>query len=220
VEIAARYLPMSSVAGDFYDFLVVDDEHVGILIADVSGHGLPSALIASMLQSALAGQYCHASDPAHVLSGLNRGLNGKFERHYVTAAYVFMDIKERTVSYGGAGHPPMLLWQAKHGRVFECTKNGLMLGPFADAAYSSVTMPLEQGDRIVLFTDGVMEAANSTGVQFGIDGVSKLLDSKRDLPLGRFADASLYALSSWSEDAIGAHPSDDITLLAVDFKAT
>jgi phosphoserine phosphatase RsbU/P len=106
VEIAARYLPMSSVAGDFYDFLVVDDEHVGILIADVSGHGLPSALIASMLQSALAGQYCHASDPAHVLSGLNRALNGKFERHYVTAAYVFMDIKERTVSYGGAGHPP------------------------------------------------------------------------------------------------------------------
>jgi phosphoserine phosphatase RsbU/P len=220
VEIAARYLPMSSVAGDFYDFLLVDDEHVGILIADVSGHGLPSALIASMLQSALAGQYCHASDPAHVLSGLNRALNGKFERHYVTAAYVFMDMKERTVRYGGAGHPPMLLWQAKHGRVFECTKNGLMLGPFADAAYSSLTMPLEQGDRIVLFTDGVMEATNSAGVQFGIDGVSKLLDSKRDLPLARFADALLYALSSWSEEAIGAHQSDDITLLAVDFKAT
>lgn len=218
LEIAARYLPMSSVAGDFYDFLVVDDKHVGILIADVSGHGLPSALIASMLQSALAGQSSHACDPSQVLAGLNRAINGKFERHFVTAAYLFLDMEKRVVNYANAGHPPMLLWQAKPGRVFECTENGLMLGPFADADYVTVTISLDEGDRIVLFTDGVMEATNSTGVQFGIEGVSKLLESKRELPLGRFADALLYALSSWSEAAIGPQQSDDITLLAVDFK--
>src|SRR5215468_3060661 len=131
LEITARYLPMSSVAGDFYDFLAVDDKHVGILIADVAGHGLPSALIASMLQSALAGQFSHASDPACVLSGLNRALHGKFERHFVTAAYAFLDMENRVVNYANAGHPPMLLWQAKSGEVRECNEHGLMLGPFA-----------------------------------------------------------------------------------------
>jgi serine phosphatase RsbU (regulator of sigma subunit) len=220
VEIAARYLPMSSVAGDFYDFLVVDDKHVGILIADVSGHGLPSALIASMLQTALAGQFKHAGDPACVLSGLNQALNGKFERHFVTAAYIFLDLEKRILNYASAGHPPMLLWEAKSGTVREYRESrGLMLGPFSDAEYTSITISLEQGDRIVLFTDGIMEVADSMGIEFGIDGVRKLLESKRNLPLGRFVDALLYALSSWSQDAIGPRQSDDITLLAIDFKA-
>src|SRR3974390_3737919 len=78
LDIAARYPPMTSVAGDFYDFIQIDDQHIGILIADVSGHGLPSALIASMIQVALAGQAPNAAEPAKVLTGLNRALCGKF----------------------------------------------------------------------------------------------------------------------------------------------
>src|SRR5215813_5754815 len=91
LAIEARYLPMSSVAGDFYDFLMIDEKHLGILIADVSGHGLPSALIASILQTAFAAQGPNASDPARVLSGLNKALSGKFRSDYVTAAYLFVD---------------------------------------------------------------------------------------------------------------------------------
>ena len=216
IEIAARYLPMSSVAGDFYDFLVVDDKHLGI---DVSGHGLPSALIASMLQSALVWQGTHASDPTQVLSGLNRAINGKFDRHFATAAYLFVDMQKGAVTYAAAAHPPMLLRQGKTGRVVEWVENGLILGPFADATYCSVTFSVEQGDRIVLFTDGVVETQNSFGIQFGIERVRQTLESKHELPLGRFADALLYALSSWSEDAIGPRQSDDITVLALDFKA-
>ena len=219
IEIAARYLPMSSVAGDFYDFLVVDDKRLGVLIADVSGHGLPSALIASMLQSALVWQSTHASDPTQVLSGLNRAINGKFDRHFATAAYLFVDMQKGTVTYAAAAHPPMLLRQGKTGRVVEWVENGLILGPFADATYCSVTFSVEQGDRIVLFTDGVVETQNSFGIQFGIERVRQTLESKHELPLGRFADALLYALSSWSEDAIGPRQSDDITVLALDFKA-
>jgi serine phosphatase RsbU (regulator of sigma subunit) len=219
LEIVTRYLPMSSVAGDFYDFLVVDDKHLGILIADVSGHGLPSALIASMLQSALAWQGPHASDPGQVLSGLNRAINGKFERHFVTAAYLFVDLEHGTVKYAGAGHPPLLFWQAKPGRATEYVENGLMLGPFADSRYASVTFSPQRGDRIVLFTDGIVEAKNSSGSEFGLDHVRQILELKHDLPLGRFADAVLYGLSDWSEHAIGSGQSDDITLLAIDFKA-
>ena len=219
LEIVARYLPMRSVAGDFYDFLVVDDKHVGILIADVSGHGLPSALIASMLQSALAWQRPHASDPGEVLSGLNRSITGKFERYFVTAAYLFVDLENGTFQYAGAGHPPLLMWQAKLGRASEYVENGLMLGPFATSTYSSVSFSLEHSDRIVLFTDGIVEAKNPSGIEFGVDRVRQILQSKHDLPLGRFADAVLYGLSDWSEHAIGSSQSDDMTLLAIDFKA-
>jgi len=218
VEIVARYLPMRSVAGDFYDFLVMDEKHLGILIADVSGHGLPSALIASMLQSALAWQSPHAFDPGQVLSGLNRSINGKFEQHFVTAAYLFVDLENGTLKYAAAAHPPLLLWQAKLGRATEIVENGLMLGPFADPSYSSVSFPIEQGDRVVLCTDGLHEAQNSSGKEFGVERVRQILESKHDLRPGRFVDALLYGLSGWSENAIGSSQSDDITLLVIDFK--
>jgi len=220
LEIAARYLPMSSVAGDFYDFLVPDDQHVGILIADVSGHGLPSALIASMLQSALAAQSPHASDPTQVLAGLNRAIHGKFERHYVTASYLFVDTLQGTVRYSGAAHPPFLVWQARTGRITEYVENGLMLGPFGDSPYSAGTLSLEPGDRVLLFTDGLLEVKNAAGRDFGVDGVQQILECKHDLPPGRFADALLYALSNWSEDAIGPRQSDDITIIAIGFQGT
>jgi len=92
LEIAARYAPMSAVAGDFYDFLCVDEKRVGILVADVTGHGVPAALIASMLKVAFASQAAHAHDPVRVLTGLNGALCGKFEEHFVTAAYLFVDL--------------------------------------------------------------------------------------------------------------------------------
>ncbi len=92
LEIAARYVPMGSVAGDFYDCIIVDEGHVGILIADATGHGLPAALIASMLQMALAAQVAHAGEPGRVLAGLNQALCGKFTTHFVTAAYIFLDM--------------------------------------------------------------------------------------------------------------------------------
>src|SRR5215813_283502 len=88
LDIAVRFHPMASVGGDFYDFIKVDEKHLGILLADVSGHGLPSALIASMLQVALAAQVQHASEPGKVLAGLNKALCGKFTENFVTAAYV------------------------------------------------------------------------------------------------------------------------------------
>jgi phosphoserine phosphatase RsbU/P len=219
LEITARYIPMSSLAGDFYDFMVVDEKHVGILIADVAGHGLPSALIASMLQTALAAQFPHASDPARVLSGLNQALYGKFQNYFVTAAYVFLDMYNNTVQYAGAGHPPLLLRRARTRETIECLQNGLMLGPFSHATYSALSFAHEMGDRIVLITDGIVEAADSSGDQFGMRRLKEIVESQDDLPANGFADALFRSLSSWSERAIGARQSDDITLLVVDFKS-
>jgi PAS domain S-box-containing protein len=219
LEIAARYMPMSAVAGDFYDFVVVDEKHVGILIADVSGHGLSAALVASMLKSALPAQLPHASDPAMVLSGLNQALFGKFETHYVTAAYVFVDMANNTVSYAGAAHPPLLWWHAKTQQASECLENGLMLGPFLDSKYSAITFALEKGDEIILVTDGFLEARDSSGDQFGMDRLKRTVESNHALSANPFADALLVGLSTWSESTIGPGQTDDITLIVAGFQA-
>jgi sigma-B regulation protein RsbU (phosphoserine phosphatase) len=219
LEIAARYVPMSSVAGDFYDFIIVDEKHVGILVADVSGHGLPAALIASMLQVALAAQSTHAFDPARVLAGLNRSLCGKFTRHFVTAAYIFVDIEKKSIGYAGAAHPPLLVWRASTGCVSEVLENGLPLGLFPEATYSVVELAVEPGDKAVLYTDGVLETRSPSDQEFGIDLFKGFLESNHDLKAAMFSDLLLDKLAGWSEHPKGYGQEDDITLLAIDFQS-
>jgi phosphoserine phosphatase RsbU/P len=218
LEIVARYIPMTSVAGDFYDFIVVDEKHVGVLIADVSGHGLPAALIASMLQVALAAQSVHASDPGKVLSGLNQALCGKFQRNFVTAAYVFVDLEKNSMTYAGAGHPPLLHWRSSSGKASEVSENGLVLGQFPEETYSAVSLPLEPGDRCLLYTDGVLETSSPSHEEFGTGRLMQLMESKHSLGAERFIDALLDELSRWSGHPRGEGQQDDITVLVIDFK--
>jgi len=218
LDIAARYVPMSSVAGDFYDFIIVDEQHVGILVADVSGHGLPAALIASMLQVALTAQYAHASEPGRVLSGLNQALCGKFRDHFVTAAYVFVDMEKNSMSYAGAGHPPLLLWRMSTGSAAEVEENGLLLGHFPEETYSEAQIPVEPGDRAVLYTDGILEARNPSKEELGVERFKRLMEAKHDLGADQFADSLLDELSRWSEHPKGEGQEDDITLLTIHFK--
>ena len=160
LDIAARYIPMTSVAGDFYDFIVIDEKRVGILVADVSGSGCPAALISSMLKIALAAQTSCASDPVRVLAGLNQALCGKFQGHFVTAAYVLVDTESQTLRYTGAGHPPLILRDDSTGETREFVENGLFLGFFPDATYTSIEIPFREGDWGVLYTDGILEMTN------------------------------------------------------------
>jgi len=215
LDIAARYIPMTSVAGDFYDFIAVDKKHVGILVADVSGHGMPAALIASMLKIALASQSAHADDPARVLQELNQALCGKFQHHYVTAAYVFVDMEKRTLSYAGAGHPPMLLWGAASRGVRDVTENGLFLGMFDFATYSSVQVPLAPGDRGLLYTDGISETNNPEGAEFGSERFRQFLEAQKNSSVNQLADSLLEELARWSARSEGEDPNDDITMVTI-----
>jgi phosphoserine phosphatase RsbU/P len=167
--VAARYEPMNEVAGDFYDFLVIDERRLTILVADVSGHGVPAALIASMLKVALGSQNEYAADPAEVLSRINAALRGTLDGHFVTAACGHIDLSEGAVHYAGAGHPPSLLWKSARGELIELAENGLILGPFRDATYSSVKYPLETGDCVLFYTDGLVEGTSVDGQPFGME---------------------------------------------------
>jgi serine phosphatase RsbU (regulator of sigma subunit) len=215
LDIAARFLPMTSVAGDFYDFIAIDDRHLGILIADVSGHGLPSALIASMLQVALTAQRAHASEPGKVLCGLNQALCGKFTQNFVTAAFVYMDLDNNCMRYAGAGHPPLLLCPASSGKAAKVVENGLILGLFPEATFEARELPLEPGDRIVLYTDGIPEAANPAQEEFGVDRFMRFMENNKSLSADQFADAFLDEIARWSQHSPDQGQQDDVTLLVI-----
>jgi serine phosphatase RsbU (regulator of sigma subunit) len=209
---------MTSVAGDFYDFILVDEKHLGILIADVSGHGMPAALIASMLKIALAAQVPHAADPAQVLSGLNQALCGKFQHHYVTAAYLFVDMAKGMLTYAGAGHPPMLLWGGSSAGVRDVVENGLFLGKFPWATYSSLELALSAGDWCLLYTDGIPETANQSEIEFGTNHFREFLAAEESTSANQFADRLLEELSRWAARGPGEELDDDITMVAIRVK--
>ena len=170
-----------------------------------------------MLQVALAAQSPHASDPGRVLAGLNQSLCGRFKHHYVTAMYAFVDLERNFMSYAGAGHPPLLLWRSSAGAVSEFLQNGLILGLFPGQSYSAVEIPIEPGDRALLYTDGILETESPSEQEFGLDLFKGFLESNRNLKADIFADSLLGELSSWSEHTNGEGRADDITLLAIDF---
>ena len=217
LEISARYLPMTSVAGDFYDFILIDEKRIGILVADVSGHGMPAALISSMLKIALDGQTKCALEPARVLAGLNQALCGKFQGHFVTAAYVVVDTERQSLLYAGAGHPPLILMDRSAGEARDFVENGLFLGFFPEATYTAVEIPFKVGDWGVLYTDGILEMTDPSDEQFGLDRFKRFLQDNHGLSTTQFVDALLEELSRWSNLASGREPEDDITLLAFHF---
>jgi phosphoserine phosphatase RsbU/P len=198
------------VVGDFSDYIIADDQQVGLLIADVSGHGVPAALIASMVKLAAAWQRAVAADPSRFLSGMNAALLGNTQNQFVTAAYVHLNAKSGELRYSAAGHPPLLL--VRNGGVIQIEENGLMLAAFGSASYSTTVHKLETDDRIVMYTDGVIEAFNATGDFFGHDALCDLLIRTRELSPTMAADSVISSVRQWSEKQ-----DDDLTILICDY---
>ena len=209
-RVAARYVPMTSVAGDFYDFIVADDTQAGLLIADVSGHGVPAALIASMVKVAATSQRAQATQPARLLAGMNAVLCGNTQDQFVTAAYVHLDSQSQELRYSAAGHPPMLL--LRDGRVTEVAENGLILAVFDHATYSTTARRLQPGDRLLLYTDGILEASNASGEFFGPEAVGTLLRQTAGIAPSDAADRIISAVQEWA-----VSQDDDLTVLVCDY---
>ncbi len=209
-SVASRYVPMTSVAGDFYDFLVADETQAGLLIADVSGHGVPAALIASMVKLAASSQRAHAAEPAALLSGMNAALCGNTQDQFVTAAYVHLDAASASLRYSAAAHPPLLL--LRDGAVRAIEENGLLLGAFPSAVFSTAVHPLAPGDRLVLYTDGVIEAADAKQEEFGQSRLQALLRKGAHLAPQAAADLIIGSVQTWSKSQ-----DDDLTVLVCDY---
>ena len=214
LEIAAAYRPMSAVAGDFYQFIEVDEHRLGVLIADVSGHGVPAALISMMVKVAMRSAIALASDPAQVLTSLNRILSGEVHGQFVSAAYLWIDTENNMALYSAAGHPPLLSWCGANRTLTRIESNGLLLGIRAEAKYVACRLPFCSGHRFVLYTDGLVEPENNSGEAFGDRQLESVIRNNVSQPASVLSQELLSKLGEW-QPALRSQQ-DDITVIVVD----
>jgi sigma-B regulation protein RsbU (phosphoserine phosphatase) len=216
LTVAAAYCPMQEVAGDLYDFLLIDELRSGFLVADVSGHGVPAALIASMVKIAIQSAAGFADDPAKVLMHLSHVIGGQLHGQFVTASYLYIDSANNKARYSAAGHPPLYHCQDANGKLEQVVSNGLMICNFCEKNYPVVEMEVHRGDRFIMCTDGLTEAENKAGERFGDNRFISLLNTYKTRHARELNRVLYKELKSWIPDA--RNQQDDFTWIIIDVK--
>jgi len=208
-------LPCLSVGGDYFDVFPLSDGRTAFLIADVSGKGLGAALLTTMLQGALSGLTL-GTDPARVFSHINSFLCDHSEvGRYATMFFGILD-QQGHLEFINAGHPsPFLIRRGAAEEPF--TEGSFPVGLVPEAQYAAVCLQLEPGDTLVLFSDGVTEAADPDEQMFGVARLKQLLTGQMECPLEQLQKCVLEAVENFAR---GAHQADDLTLLIVRYRAT
>ena len=207
--------PCLSVGGDYFDVFSLGGGRTAFLIADVSGKGLGAALLTTMLQGALSGMTM-GTDPARVFNHVNRFLCDHAEvGRYATMFFAVLD-QEGHLDFINAGHPsPLLLRRGVPEEAF--TEGSCPVGLVPEAEYTAVSVKLEPGDTLVLFSDGVTEAMDPDDQLFGVPRLKKALTGLPECPLDQIQKCVLEAVENFAR---GAHQADDLTLLIVRYRAT
>jgi sigma-B regulation protein RsbU (phosphoserine phosphatase) len=218
LQIAVRYAPMTAVAGDLYDFPAIHPGSIGILVADVAGHGVPAALIASMVKIAVTTQTGTDDEPAKLISALNAILCRDARGQYATAVYLYVDEVNRIARYSVAGHPPPLLWRSSTQTLHKLNETGLLLGVRFDETYSETEFTFVPRDRLLLYTDGLLEAENSAGQSYGDFALKEFMETQQGLAAEPFVDRLLREVLAWSGGNGQPGQLDDITLVVVDVR--
>ena len=213
-DIYARMQPAKDVGGDFYDFFLVDDHKLGLLIADVSGKGIPAALYMMEAKNELASRIASCEDLAEAMDAANATLCvGNDEAMFVTVWAATLDWETGELCYVNAGHNQPLL---RRGGVWQWMPDngGPMMGVGDFFSYESHTLRLTPGDELLLYTDGVTEALNRLGVLYGDERIRAFLQANADLHPRELDEAIRTEIARW---AAGAEQSDDITTLILEF---
>jgi len=214
MSVDAFYHPVHSIGGDFVLVNSIDHEHISLLVCDVSGHGIGSALVANRIYSETAAHMRIGMPLLEMFGELNRFLiediagSGMF----ITAAAARIDARRRCMVFAGAGHPPaMLARPGQNPQLLESRSMILGALPGAVDTTSSQEVQLQPDDRVVLYTDGITEVFNSRGEMLGIEGVQELVRRTSSLPASEMKQAILDGVAAWREGP----PTDDVSLMLV-----
>jgi len=209
LEMAGVCLPAVGVGGDYYDYLPLAEGRVGLVIADVSGKGIPAALLMAGLQASVRSLALPGMLPCDVCRRLNEMLHQSTSAsRYATLFFALYDPADRSLSYSNAGHfPPIHIGAQGPSRL---SQGGLPIGLMPDSLYGEGRREMGIGDVLALYTDGVIEQPNAAGEEFGEARLIEILNRERDTPLPHILAIVVAELQRWSE---GVTPHDDITLV-------
>jgi sigma-B regulation protein RsbU (phosphoserine phosphatase) len=216
-EISGLNVPARQVSGDYFDYIQIDNERLGVAIADVSGKGVPASLIMAICRSVLRSKASQNPSPADVLKQVNRQLYPDIkEDMFISMAYIILDHARDGVTLARAGHDAPLLYKRATQTVTPLKPPGLVLGIDSGSVFDRMTndvrVPLERGDVLVLYTDGVTEALDVEGYEFGME---RMIQSVRASAVDG-ASAMVTRVIEDVRNFAGAQPqNDDITIIAI-----
>ena len=216
-EIQAAMIPAREIGGDFYNFFSLDDALIGLVIADVSGKGIPAALFTMVTQTLLKGAVRNFRSPARCLSEVNETLAEDNETCvFVTVFYGILDLRDGTFRYCNGGHnPPRLIRGDSRVEALPTTGN-VVLGVFPGHDYADGEVRLAPGDALFLYTDGITEAQNAHNEEFGEERLDEKLSSLNQATARDVVNGVVDAVHAFAEDT---PQSDDITCIALRFNA-
>ncbi len=214
-QFEAYYDAAQEVGGDFYDFIPLSEDQIGIIMGDVSGKGVPAALFMARLMSDFRFISLTESEPKDILTKVNDLLAKRSQRGmFVTLVFVLLDILKSRITFSSAGHLPPLLVKADSSCHLLELEKGIPLGIAPDREFGQDSVPLNAGDSILLYTDGLQEARSPTGKEFGFDRMEKALSQKAD---GTAKQMKTHLLSKVNRFVKDTPQHDDFTFVL--FKA-
>jgi len=211
---AVHYAPLDHLGGDYYDIALPDEDHLGFLIADASGHSIAAAMVAILSRTAFSEVAGSTTSPGQVLTEMNNRLQGLADERFVTAFYGVLDRRTGLLTYASAGHPYPLRLEFATGQVRTLAAHGFMLGIMPGERYHDRSVQLGPGDRLVFYTDGLVETRNEIGENFGVERLVELAaDGQTD------ATGLLGRILAAQESFRGNTPlGDDVTVVIADWQ--
>jgi sigma-B regulation protein RsbU (phosphoserine phosphatase) len=211
-DISAYNFPTEEVSGDYYDWVQIYDDQIGLVIADVSGKGVPAALLMAFLRASLRAATHIGYSPHISMAKVNYLLWESIERNqFVTAIYGILDVTNKTLTYTNAGHnPPILLKQ--NGELSFIDRGSIPLGMFRDTRYHEYYLTTEPGDVLMLYTDGVTEANDPQGEEFGRERLAQAVRANRQLGARELISAVHTEVLAWTD---GRGATDDVTFFVI-----
>lgn len=208
-QVSAAWRPARAVSGDYFDALRFDESRLALCIADVSGKGMPAALLMSNLQAVVKAFASETVSPSELCTRVNRVVSSNTpDDKFITFFYCLLDAKRKRLTYSNAGHNPGVVVRAG-GEVLRLDRGGTVLGPFARCRFEQGEIAVESGDRVLLFTDGVTEAGNEAGEEFGEDRLIAMLSENRGIGADHLQRSLMEAVTEFS----GGDFKDDATLI-------
>jgi sigma-B regulation protein RsbU (phosphoserine phosphatase) len=211
-EVAGYTLPARSVGGDYYDFIPVDDHRLALCVGDVSGKGMPAAMLMAHLQAAIRGQTLMMASPSECLARSNRLLfaSTDYDR-FASCFYGILDTREHCLRFANAGHDRPI-HVSGDGELMALDSGGIVLGVLEDVGYQEQTVAIAGGDMMVLYSDGIIDATDEMGGEFGLERLQRIIDTNRGAAPRKLIECILAGVNA---HAGNAPQTDDMTLVVL-----